>query len=105
MLSNEHLKLLLQGVAVVLALHFAIGSMTGEYRNLIAVGLVAVVLVVVNHLFAEYEGFGTKYGLQYKYCMETKLGDGTALNQWSDGKISSEYREKIHNAEKACNSQ
>ena len=56
MLSNEHLKLLLQAVAVVLALHFAKGHMTGEYRNLMAVGLVAVVLVVVNHLFAEYEG-------------------------------------------------
>ena len=56
MLSNEHLKLLLQAVAVVLALHYAKGYMTGQYRNLMAVGLVAVVLVVVNHLFAEYEG-------------------------------------------------
>jgi len=56
MLSNEHLKLLLQAIAVVLALHFAKGSMTGEYRNLMAVGLVAVVLVVVNRLFSEYEG-------------------------------------------------
>ena len=59
MLSHEHLKLLLQAVAVVLALHFAKGSMTGEYRNLVAVGLVVVVLVVVNHLFAEYEGADT----------------------------------------------
>ena len=56
MLSNEHLKLLLQAIAVVLALHFAKGSMTGEYRNLMAVGLVAVVLMVVNRLFVEYEG-------------------------------------------------
>jgi len=62
MLSHEHLKLLLQGVAVVLALHFAKGSMTGEYRNLMAVGLVAVVLMVVNRLFAEYEGMtGEEY--------------------------------------------
>ena len=69
MLSNEHLKLLLQAVAIVLALHFAKGSMTGQYRNLMAVGLVAVVLVVVNHLFAEYEGaviFGTPGGLLYR---------------------------------------
>jgi hypothetical protein len=71
MLSHEHLKLLLQGVAVVLALHFAKGSMTGQYRNLMAVGLVAVVLVVVNHLFAEYEGVskdGTKGGKRANFC-------------------------------------
>ena len=55
MLSNEHLKLLLQAITVVLVLHFAKDYVTGEYRNLMAVGLVAVVLVVVNHLFAEYE--------------------------------------------------
>jgi len=60
MLSNEHLKLLLQGVSIVLALHYAKGSMTGEYRNLMAVGLVAVVLIVVNRLFAEYEGMTAK---------------------------------------------
>jgi hypothetical protein len=56
MLSHEHLKLLVQAVSIVLALHFAKGSMTGEYRNLIAVGLVVVVLVVVNHLLVEEEG-------------------------------------------------
>jgi hypothetical protein len=56
MLSHEHIKLLVQAVSIVLALHFAKGSMTGEYRNLIAVGLVVVVLVVVNHLLSEHEG-------------------------------------------------
>ena len=54
--NNEHLKLLVQAVSIVAALHFAKGSMTGEYRNLMAVGLVVVVLVVVNHLLSEYEG-------------------------------------------------
>ena len=57
MLSKEHLKLLVQAVSIVAALHFAKGSMTGEYRNLMAVGLVVVVLVVVNHLLSEYEGY------------------------------------------------
>ena len=62
MLSHEHVQLLLQGVSIVLALHFAKGSMTGEYRNLMAVGLVVVVLVVVNHLLSEYEGYEINMG-------------------------------------------
>ena len=73
MFSNEHLKLLLQGVAVVLALHFAKGHMTGEYRNLMAVGLVVVVLVVVNHLLSEYEGSFWK--LPGNHGLATILGD------------------------------
>ena len=116
MLSHEHLKLLLQGVAVVLALHFAKGSMTGEYRNLVAVGLVAVVLVVVNHLFSEYEGADTNYGtgpygLRTIDCMKRKVGKGAAFDQWlkaskqiakAKDSISSKYRWKIDNGEKAC---
>ena len=59
MLSNEHLKLLLQAITVVLVLHFAKDYVTGEYRNLMAVGIVAVALMAVDHLFAEYEGSKT----------------------------------------------
>jgi hypothetical protein len=33
--------------------------MTGEYRNLMAVGLVVVVLMIVNCLLIEYEGADT----------------------------------------------
>ena len=66
--NNEHIELLGQAVSIVAALHFAKGSMTGEYRNLMAVGLVVVVLVVVNHLLSEYEGFlGFKKGANIFY--------------------------------------
>ena len=57
MLSREHTLLLLQGISVVLALHFAKGSMTGEYRNVMAVVIVAVVLMAVERLVGELEGF------------------------------------------------
>ena len=60
MLSREHIRVLLQAVSVVAALHYGKGYMTGEYRNLMAVALVVVVLMVVNHLLAEYEGADTK---------------------------------------------
>ena len=73
MLSNEHLKLLLQAIAVVLALHFAKGSMTGEYRNLMAVGLVAVVLMVVDRLIVEEEGWF--FGLE-KHFSPHKCSNG-----------------------------
>ena len=83
MLSHEHIKLLLQAIAVVLALHFAKGSMTGEYRNLMAVGLVVVVLMVVNHLLSEYEGADTTEKECQKMLwimpMETKT-EGLAYN-------------------------
>jgi len=96
--NNEHLKLLVQAVSIVAALHFAKGSMTGEYRNLMAVGLVVVVLVVVNHLLSEYEGAFYPIGLApvverkleeervenaaentariIMSCLKGKLGDG-----------------------------
>ena len=61
MLSHEHLKLLVQAVSIVTALHFAKGSMTGEYRNLMAVVLVAVVLMIVERLVGELEGFDMTY--------------------------------------------
>ena len=60
MLSREHIQILVQAVAVVLALHFAKGHMTGEYRNLMAVGLVVVVLMAADRLLSEYEGADTK---------------------------------------------
>ena len=60
MLSREHIQILVQSVAVVLALHFAKGYLTGEYRNLMAVGLVVVVLMAADRLLSEYEGADTK---------------------------------------------
>jgi hypothetical protein len=63
MLNREHTLILLQGISVVLALHFAKGSMTGEYRNLMAVVLVAVVLMAVERLVGELEGFEMKFTL------------------------------------------
>ena len=56
MLSREHVQLLVQAVAVVLALNYAKGYMTGEYRNLMAVALVVVVLMVADRLVADFEG-------------------------------------------------
>jgi len=63
MLSREHTLLLLQGISVVLALHFAKGYMTGEYRNVMAVVIVAVVLMAVERLVGELEGFQMSYTL------------------------------------------
>ena len=60
MLSREHIQLLVQAVAVVLALNYAKGYMTGEYRNLMAVALVVVVLMAADRLLSEYEGADTK---------------------------------------------
>ena len=60
MLSREHIRVLLQAVAVVTTLHFAKGYMTGQYRNIMAVGLVVVVLMIVDRLLSEYEGADTK---------------------------------------------
>ena len=60
MLSREHIQILVQSVGVVAALHFAKGYMTGEYRNLMAVGLVVVVLTVADRLVTDYEGADTK---------------------------------------------
>ena len=61
MLSREHTLLLLQGISVVLALHFAKGSLTGQYRDVMAVVLVAVVLMAVERLVGELEGFDMTY--------------------------------------------
>jgi len=54
--NSEHIELLIKSVSIVAALHFAKGYMTGEYRNLMAVALVVVVLVVVNEILNKYEG-------------------------------------------------
>ena len=60
MLSREHIRVLVQAVGVVLALHYAKGYLTGEYRNLMAVALVIVVLMIVDRLLSEYEGADSK---------------------------------------------
>ena len=73
MLSNEHLKLLLQAITVVLVLHFAKDYVTGEYRNLMAVGLVAVTLMTVDHLLSEYEGSKTNLGEHKKNMTKVEL--------------------------------
>jgi uncharacterized membrane protein YoaT (DUF817 family) len=58
--SNEDIKLLLQAVSVILALQYTKGYMTGEYRNLMAVVVVAAVLMIVDRLVSDYEGADTK---------------------------------------------
>ena len=60
MLSREHIRVLVQAVGVVAALHYGKGYMTGQYRNLMAVALVVVVLMIVDRLLSEYEGADTK---------------------------------------------
>jgi len=75
MLSREHIQLLVQAVAVVLSLQYAKGYMTGEYRNLMAVALVVVVLMVADRLVADFEGADVKEECQkmlWIMPMETK---------------------------------